>query len=472
MRNIGYTVISDSSLQPTTTITGDNSVIESREMTLTAKAIAKGGRTIPADGYHWVIPKNWIAQGAINKTTLIIKAPAYQTAGEQGELKLTVKDSTGAESNEISHIITVNPDDALRPTANAGGDQTIIEGQALAVQGNGTSKGNRKITSYLWSGSGAAYLDKTNIATPTFTAPAYTSAQDKYTLILTVTDNTGVSSKAAKASYTVISAGKPQVSLEGYKTVSPVVIGENSITLTAETQNVPGRYIPNNSYHWLIPTDWSVEGSRNQKTITLRSPAYTKTHQYGTVKLSVTDDTGVNSDQITKDIFISRSAIVPKTLHFDVDHITDQTDMSGLASMFDADGGHRFSYLLDKENTNKTSGAPENGVWDATGYTIDTVSTNFTVYNVLDQDGNDYTVKFKAGTGPSTSTLLLMNSFANSGAGDNARLIIKPLVDALPKNKTLTGNIYLLGYQWNWGVKVSLVIPFEINTFSKPQVST
>jgi hypothetical protein len=103
-----YTVISDSSLQPTTTIAGDNSVIESREMTLTAKAIAKGGRTIPADGYHWIIPKNWIAQGAINKTTLIIKAPAYQTAGEQGEIKLTVKDSTGAQSNEISHIMTIN----------------------------------------------------------------------------------------------------------------------------------------------------------------------------------------------------------------------------------------------------------------------------------------------------------------------------------------------------------------------------
>jgi len=126
---------------------------------------------------------------------------------------------------------------------------------------------------------------------------------------------------------------------------------------------------------------------------------------------------------------------------------------------------------LDKENIDKTSGAPENGVWDLTRYNIDSVPTNFTVYNVLDRDGNDYTVKFKAGTGPSTSALLLMNSYANSGVGNNAKLTLKPFFGTLAKNKILKGNIYLLGYQWNWTTKINLVMPFTINTFAKPKVS-
>ena len=466
-----YTVTSDKSLQPTVTITANNSVTESKEITLTAKATAKGGRTIPADGYHWNVPAEWTIVGAANQQTLTITAPIYQNAGQQGQITLTVTDSTGEKSNSTSHNITVNPDDALQPTANAGGNQSVTEGQTFKVNATATAQGKRKIASFLWSGTGAAYLDHRDSATPTFTAPAYQGTKDNYTLTLTVTDSAGIISKVSTVHYTVISSGNPKVSLQGYQTTSPVVIGTGSIKLTANTQNIPGRYIPIDGYHWLIPSGWSVEGANNQKTITLRSPAYTKIGQYGTIKLSVTDNTGIKSNQITTYIYVSQSAIVPKTLYFDIDHITDQIDMSGLSSMFNSGSGQRFSYLLDKENTNKTSGAPENGVWDSTRYNIDSVPTNFTVYNVIDQDGNDYTVKFKAGTGLSPASLLLINSYANSGVDDDARLTVKPLVDALPKNKILTGNIYLLGYYWNLGVKINLDIPFRINTFSKPQVS-
>lgn len=153
-----YIVEANSALKPTVTIQGNKEVTENQEITLSADAQAKGGRNIPESNYHWIIPKGWEIVGDKEGKHITLKAPAYSGLGQKGEIALTVIDSSGISSDQTILTISVNPDDTLKPTANAGGNQTIEEGQSYQVLGSGKAKGNRYIKSYTWSGNGAKYL--------------------------------------------------------------------------------------------------------------------------------------------------------------------------------------------------------------------------------------------------------------------------------------------------------------------------
>ena len=79
------------------------------------------------------------------------------------------------------------------PVADAGGDRTVLENNAILLDGTGSYDPDGSIVSYTWSGQCASYLDDTNIPQPTFTAPEISSDEDHkdYTCTLTVTDNEG-----------------------------------------------------------------------------------------------------------------------------------------------------------------------------------------------------------------------------------------------------------------------------------------
>ena len=79
------------------------------------------------------------------------------------------------------------------PVADAGGDRTVLENNAILLDGTGSYDPDGSIVSYTWSGQCASYLDDTNIPQPTFTAPEISSGEDHkdYTCTLTVTDNEG-----------------------------------------------------------------------------------------------------------------------------------------------------------------------------------------------------------------------------------------------------------------------------------------
>ncbi len=79
------------------------------------------------------------------------------------------------------------------PVADAGGDRTVLENNAILLDGTGSYDPDGNIVSYVWSGQCASYLDDVNIPQPTFTAPEISSDEDHkdYTCTLTVTDNEG-----------------------------------------------------------------------------------------------------------------------------------------------------------------------------------------------------------------------------------------------------------------------------------------
>ncbi|MDQ4102137.1 MAG: PKD domain-containing protein [Thermoproteota archaeon] len=84
----------------------------------------------------------------------------------------------------------------LLPTANAGADQTVNEGENVALDGRTSSDSDGTIQSYSWiqiSGTNVTIIGA-NTATPSFTAPSVNSASETLTFELKVTDNGGATS--------------------------------------------------------------------------------------------------------------------------------------------------------------------------------------------------------------------------------------------------------------------------------------
>ena len=108
-----------------------------------------------------------------------------------------------SEPNENSlhwMIDVVNPPPPNQlPTANAGTDQSVNEGESVMLNGSASSDQDGTISTYAWSQTGGtASIDLTgdNTSTPTFTfiAPDVSAEGDILTFKLTVTDNDGLTS--------------------------------------------------------------------------------------------------------------------------------------------------------------------------------------------------------------------------------------------------------------------------------------
>ncbi len=115
-------------------------------------------------------------------------------AGPQGlEFELRVTDDLGAEATART---VVNVGSGVPPTANAGGDKEVFEGETVQLHGRGSdgdaADPNNPGLSYSWrqAGGPTVVLDKPGEAEPSFVAPAVSSTKI-VTLELVVTDQTG-----------------------------------------------------------------------------------------------------------------------------------------------------------------------------------------------------------------------------------------------------------------------------------------
>src|SRR5919109_630669 len=125
-----------------------------------------------------------------NTATAKFDAPSV-SANTELTFKLTVTDNDGATATD-SVKVTINNENQP-PTANAGSDQSVNEGDPVALDGSASTDTDGTIASYSWTQTAgtAVTLSDASSATPSFTAPDVDSAGDTLTFELTVTDNDG-----------------------------------------------------------------------------------------------------------------------------------------------------------------------------------------------------------------------------------------------------------------------------------------
>ena len=105
---------------------------------------------------------------------------------------LTADDGTATSSDSV--IITVTAHVNSPPVADAGSDQTALEGQTVMLNGTATDADGDSLT-YLWSHNSSLAIQLANSTSPstTFAAPAV-DADTAVTFTLTVDDGIGISS--------------------------------------------------------------------------------------------------------------------------------------------------------------------------------------------------------------------------------------------------------------------------------------
>lgn len=226
---------------------------------------------------------------------------------------VTVTDDDGGVGTDTL-VVTVND---LGPTANAGPDQTIDEGNTINVDGSGSTSHPDAIVLYEWDWTSDGIYDDTGI---TATSPPYND-DGVYTVMLRVTDDDG-SIDTDTLTLTVNDLG-PTAEF----TWSPEPQDEGSpVQFTDLSTSYPDNIV---SWYW----DFGDGG-----TSTLQNPS----HTYGdngiyTVTLTVTDDDGsINS--ISHDVTINNIAPIANA---GIDHIGDEP------STFTFTGSHTDPGTLD-----------------------------------------------------------------------------------------------------------------------------
>jgi hypothetical protein len=121
----------------------------------------------------------------INTNDLSIQEYTFTVKGTKSN---AASDSATSSSTTLTVIEPPNQE----PTANAGSDQTVNEGDTVSLDGSGSSDPDGTVESYSWTQTAGTQvtLDDASSATPSFTAPDVGADGETLTLELTVTDMT------------------------------------------------------------------------------------------------------------------------------------------------------------------------------------------------------------------------------------------------------------------------------------------
>jgi hypothetical protein len=157
-------------------------------------------------------------------------APDIGTEGQSLTFKLTVTDNGGLPSSDfcVINISWINEP----PMADAGSDQTVDEGDVVALDGSSSADLDDGIASYMWEQTEgpSVTLSDNSAVQPTFIAPDAGSEGESLTFVLTVTDN-----GALKATDTCI------VNVVGWVNIPPIAeAGSDQVASEGDTVMLDG----------------------------------------------------------------------------------------------------------------------------------------------------------------------------------------------------------------------------------------
>jgi hypothetical protein len=121
-------------------------------------------------------------------------APVVGFGGAAMTFMLTVTDGFGLEATDTCIVNVINGN--APPTADAGPDQTVNEGDAVTLDGSNSTDPDDGIGSYQWIQTSGTVVTLSSAATvqPTFTSPDVGPSGESLTFQLTVTDSSGLQS--------------------------------------------------------------------------------------------------------------------------------------------------------------------------------------------------------------------------------------------------------------------------------------
>ena len=204
----------------------------------------------------------------------------------------------GGPSNFYLSRYEVSPPPNQPPTANAGADQTVTEGDPVVLDGSASSDPEGNLSSYLWIQTSGPAVTLTNptSAVASFTAPSVTLDTD-FGFELTVTDDIGQSATDAVIITVAIPVNNPPIANAG---IDQTVTEGDAVTLDGSASSDPeGNLV---SYKWVQTSGPAVTLTNPTGAIaSFTAPAVTLNTDL-TFELTVIDDiaqTGTDSITIT-----------------------------------------------------------------------------------------------------------------------------------------------------------------------------
>ena len=296
------------------------------------------------------------------------------------------------------------------PTANAGPDQTVIEGDLITLDGSASSDTDGTITGYNWTQTGGTMTVVLNDATavkPTFTAPA---APDILTFQLQVTDDSADTD--TDTVIITVNANQPPVADAG---ANQTVAEGKLVTLNGSGSSDPDGTIA--TYNW---TQTSGTASITLNDPSIASPTFTAPAAPDSLGflLTVTDERGVMSTATTTvDVTAAPGSDV---LNANNDAIIMAVGATGgMINVLSNDSGDATLYVSSWDATSMKGGAVScNNSGDCA---YDPPSSTFNgadkfAYTASDNSGSDSaTVYITVATVPQDGSVL---TFYNRGAAD------------------------------------------------------
>ena len=183
--------LSTSNLPPVASAGPDQNVSEGTTVSLSgASSMDPEGGALTYSWSQVLGPNVTLINPSAAQATFV--PPNVGPGGAALGFELTVTDSGGLKSADtcLVNVTWINQ----APTANAGTDQSVNEGQIVTLNGAGSTDPENLALNYLWTQlSGTSVnLSSLSVAKPTFVAPGVGEAGESLTFQLMVTDSGGL----------------------------------------------------------------------------------------------------------------------------------------------------------------------------------------------------------------------------------------------------------------------------------------